>query len=159
MGWERRKGGSGQYYTRSRRVRGQVRREYIGGGAVAHLAAEADALARAARAAQRELSAERRRQEQARREATYAAILGPAETLDLICRVAMRQELDAAGYHQHDRGEWRKRRGEKKAEQAERARIGHGAEPGQRVSGTAETAPNGRGRTARPRLGRVNMDA
>lgn len=155
MGWERRKGGSGQYYTRSKRVRGRVRREYIGCGPVAHLAAETDALAREARAAQRELSAERRRADQAQRDAMYAAILGPGETLDLVCRVTMRWELEAAGYHQHDRGEWRKRRGEKKTERAE---IGAAA-PGWSDSGTSETAHSGRGGNRRPRLSGSDVDA
>jgi hypothetical protein len=111
MGWERRKGSSGQYYTRSKRVNGRMRREYIGCREAAHLMAEMDALARESRAIRREIVAEQRQAERARHEAMYAAILGPLDALDVMCRVEMRRELEAAGYHQHDRGEWRKRRG------------------------------------------------
>ena len=134
MGWERRKGGSGQYYTRSRRVHGRVRREYFGCGDVAQLAAETDATLREARAARRQLRAERQREERTRHDEMYAAILGPLDALDAMCRMAMRRELEAAGYHQHDRGEWRKRRGatgqEGKKGAAARTSAGCGAGSG-----------------------------
>lgn len=137
MGWERRKGGSGQYYTRSRRVNGRVRREYIGCREAAHLTAEMDAAAREGHAAQREMMAEQRRAEQARHDAMYAAILSPLDALDTLCRVAMRRELEAAGYHQHDRGEWRKRRGEKTTAGA---RTANGADAGRSHSESDEAA-------------------
>jgi len=32
------------------------------------------------------------------------------ETIDTICRFYMRAVLESAGFRQHDRGEWRKKR-------------------------------------------------
>ena len=45
MGWDK-----GRYYTRSRKVRGRVVREYVGGGLPGELVARMDAEARAERA-------------------------------------------------------------------------------------------------------------
>jgi hypothetical protein len=33
------------------------------------------------------------------------------DSLDTLCAAFVTATLEAAGYHQHDRGEWRKRRG------------------------------------------------
>ena len=102
MAWETR-GGSGSYYTRSVRVVGQVRREYVGSGETARLIARDDALARDARGTQR---TERRQQRQAEEDAQ--------RLMRWYCRAVenvLRSELRAAGYHQHDRGAWRKKRG------------------------------------------------
>ena len=41
MGWEK-----GRYYTRSRKVKGRVVREYIGAGRIGELTAELDAIER-----------------------------------------------------------------------------------------------------------------
>ena len=101
MGWEKRKG-RGRYYTRSRRVGGRVVREYLGCGPAAALAAQLDAAKRTDRAAQAAVWGEERERLEA-----------ADEELDALCRMAdslMRAELTAAGYHQHARGEWRKRR-------------------------------------------------
>ncbi len=97
MGWER-----GRYYTRSRKVGGRVVREYVGGGLAGLLAAQEDERRRAERAAQQAaLQAERAR-------------LAPAErALDELCdatETLMQTALLLAGYRQHHRGEWRKRR-------------------------------------------------
>lgn len=65
MGWEKRKGG-GRYYTRSRRVRGRVRREYVPLD-IAHIVAELDAEERLEREYQRELKREQEAAEEAAR--------------------------------------------------------------------------------------------
>jgi hypothetical protein len=94
MGWDK-----GRYYTRSRKVNGRVVREYLGTGEAAAQAARLDARARQEREARRAAMAE------------LAALDAPlddlAERTDLLARAA----LAAAGYRQHCRGEWRKRRG------------------------------------------------
>jgi hypothetical protein len=101
MGWERR-GGRGRYYTRSRKVDGRVVREYVGTGLLGELAARQDARARAERLAERErLQAE---------ETRWAAVAAPLDELSQLLDGLMAASLIAAGYHQHHRGAWRKRR-------------------------------------------------
>jgi hypothetical protein len=99
MGWDR-----GRYYTRSTKINGRVLREYIGTGRVAELVAQMDAIKRAQREAERQA----RRAEQAEVEALDAGLNGQNDLADLLARAA----LLAAGFHQHKRGEWRKRRGQ-----------------------------------------------
>lgn len=99
MGWDK----GGRYYTRSRRENGRVVREYIGGGAPGALVARLDADERARCEAERDA---------VRAESEAVAALDTAlaelnELVDLVTRAA----LAAAGYAQHHRGEWRKRRG------------------------------------------------
>src|SRR4051812_49242479 len=101
MGWEQRPNDR-RYYTRSRRVNGRVVREYIGGGSLGELAAATDALQQA----QRKRDTEAWRAEQARLGAADAILQQLCNLTDLLARAA----LVAAGYHQHDRGEWRYRR-------------------------------------------------
>jgi hypothetical protein len=101
MAWEARSRGRGRYYTRSRKVAGRVVREYIGTGAVAELAAAADALRRADRRAMMEA----RRAEQANWQAALAPLLELSRVADLMARAA----LLAGGYHRHSRT-WRKKR-------------------------------------------------
>jgi hypothetical protein len=93
MSWEVRDGG--RRYTRSRRVAGRVVRQYLGTGPRAAEAAAADDA--------------RRRQRQADRDAGRALDEAAAE-LDALADLFARAALLAAGYHQHDRGPWRKRR-------------------------------------------------
>jgi hypothetical protein len=97
VGWER-----GRYYTRSRKVNGRVVREYVGTGLAGELAADLDELKRERRAAERA----RDRQERARLEALDASLNELNDLADLLARAA----LLAAGFRQHNRGEWRKRR-------------------------------------------------
>lgn len=102
MGWERRARG-GQFYTRSRRVGGRVVREYVGAGVLAEVAAALDAL-------ERERAAEHRREGKAgaeRLDAAEALLIELCEAADALAAAA----LLAAGYHRHDRGDWRRRRG------------------------------------------------
>jgi hypothetical protein len=97
MGLER-----GRYYTRSRKVKGRVVREYVGSGPVAELAAELDALDRA----QREEAREARRAI----DAELAAIDGPLTELNTLAEGLATAALLAAGYRRHHRGQWRKTR-------------------------------------------------
>jgi hypothetical protein len=97
MGWDK-----GRYYTRSRKVNGRVVREYYGAGEAAELIAELNALERE----ERDL---RRLDQRALRDELDAldGSLGELHTqAELLARVA----LAVAGFHQHHRGEWRKRR-------------------------------------------------
>jgi hypothetical protein len=102
MGWEKRARG-GLYYTRSRKINGRVVREYVGTGPLATLAAEMDALDR------------QRRQEEAEAWRVECECMEALETpIEELCEateVLAQAALLAAGYHRHNRGEWRKRRG------------------------------------------------
>ncbi len=101
MGWETRARG-GTYYTRSRRVNGQVVREYVGGGDIGRLAADLDAIERA----ERRSCDEEFRQQQSEMQELDEMIEGFSCDIDGITTVV----LENAGYHKHKRGEWRKRR-------------------------------------------------
>jgi hypothetical protein len=101
MAWER------GYYYRVRRENGRVVREYMGRGEVAELTAQLGALDRQKRCEEARLGAETLRNEKAKLDALDADIEALIEATDLLARAA----LVAAGYHQHNRGEWRKRRG------------------------------------------------
>src|SRR5262245_47587231 len=98
MGWEGRRG-RGRYYTRSRKVNGRVVREYVGTGRVAEVAARTDAAERTEREAER--AALRAQQERLR------ALDADLTALDRLCDLIARATLVAAGYRQHNRGEWR----------------------------------------------------
>ena len=97
MSWERRKGSS--YYYKGAREGKRVRKVYLGGGPEAVEAAWVDA--------------ERRAQEQAERTERAEAEQLDAQ-VDRMCRAVQRlmtAALYGAGFHQHARGAWRKRRG------------------------------------------------
>jgi hypothetical protein len=101
MSWECPRG-KGRYYTRSRRVGGRIVREYLGTGPAAERAAAQDAERRAER---RALAAEKRIQEERLREV--------AALLEAFCQLTdqlLAAALTEAGYHQHDRGAWRRAR-------------------------------------------------
>ena len=104
MGWER-----GRYYTRSRKRNGRVVREYIGGGEVALLIAQMDAIDRD----ERKAKAAAWRAEKARLDAQEASVAELCSLADLVARAA----LTAAGYHQHHRSEWRRKRVPKLSDQ------------------------------------------
>lgn len=101
MGWEFRERGS-RYYTRSIRVNGRVTRQYLGSGAVAQAIAYLDEKDRMERE-------EKARKERAGRE-ELEALDRTMEELDRAADVLMKAHLIAAGYHRHNKGEWRKRR-------------------------------------------------
>ena len=97
MGWDR-----GRYYTRSKKVNGRVVREYVGAGQVAQLVARLDALEREQREADRAAFRSMR--------AEVAALDNALNELHDLADLVARAALVAAGYRQHKRGEWRKRR-------------------------------------------------
>lgn len=104
MGLQQRRGGV--YYTRSKRVNGKVIREYVGSGQFALLAFEmeqADALLeKLRRLKEQELWRQEQEAEDALAQMVGAACQG--------AEVAFRAFMEAAGYHQHQRGAWRKKR-------------------------------------------------
>jgi hypothetical protein len=101
MAWER------GYYYRVRRENGRVVREYVGRGRIAEMLAELDVAEREKAQGKARLDAENLRTEKAKLDALDAGIEALIETTDVLAHAA----LVAAGYHQHKRGEWRKRRG------------------------------------------------
>lgn len=100
MGWER-----GRYYTHSKKVNGRVVREYVGSGPAGILAAELYSIQRDEREAKAAL---RRAVREELDELTEAV-----DKLSAHCDLLTRAALLAAGYRQHNRGEWRKRRDNK----------------------------------------------
>ncbi len=107
MGWEMR-GSSGPYYYAKERRGGRVVSTYLGRGEGAQAIADCIEYRR-----RRDDLDRRDRQgtiEQA--EQTTAAARALLHDLDRLAGAAMRAALTDAGYHQHDRGEWRRRRGD-----------------------------------------------
>ena len=101
MAWDRRSRG-GRYYTRSVRTGGRVTKEYLDCGPGAELAAYEDERERAAREALRcQERAERERLREV--DELLAGFSADVKTLT-------HGTLLAAGYHRHQRGEWRRRR-------------------------------------------------
>jgi hypothetical protein len=98
MAWDSR-----GYYYRGKKVSGEVRREYVGRGPAAQACAELDRLEREGRQADREAQDAER--------AALEALDEPMNELNDLADLVARAALLAAGYHQHHRGEWRKRRG------------------------------------------------
>jgi len=101
MPWVRR--GRHRYYVRRRKVRGTFVRQPYGRGPEAQLAA---ALA-AQRQREREAEWARRRRERGRWDAKTETVQRLIEVSDLLVRAA----LLAAGFHQHERGAWRRKHG------------------------------------------------
>jgi hypothetical protein len=100
MSWETRANGN-RYYTRSRRVNGRIEREYVGGGEIGELSEQMDAMKREERQQRAEAIREAKSQMDG-----FDELLTQLETVaDSIGRGL----LIAAGYHQHNRSEWRKR--------------------------------------------------
>jgi len=87
-----------RYYARSIRRGRRVITDYIGLGPYAEDAFRADEAAREARLAWRS--------ERLRLEMLEERVMTFAAALDVLVRAA----LIARGYHQHDRGQWRKKR-------------------------------------------------
>lgn len=100
MAWERRR--NRMYYYRSHRIGKRVVKEYFGAGLAAHLAAAEDDQRRQRREQARD------EVEAAHRETGLAA--DPYQQMDILTTALTKAAFREAGYHQHDRGEWRKRR-------------------------------------------------
>jgi len=100
MPWVRR--GRHRYYVRRRKVKGAFVRQPYGRGPEAQLAALA-----AQRQREREAEWARRRRERGRWEADTRALQRLIAVSDLLVRAA----LVAAGFRQHQRGEWRRKHG------------------------------------------------
>src|SRR5690242_11326152 len=90
------------YYYRSIRDGDRVRRVYLGRGPAAQLAALLD---EERRSEHRERSLAWRAEE-----ARWEAAAARQRALDELGEMVARAALLAAGYHQHDRGAWRRRR-------------------------------------------------
>jgi hypothetical protein len=97
MSWDR------GYYYRVRKVNGRVVREFVGTGRVAELVAQLDAIERQ----KRENERADRRAEREKLDSLDAPLNDLDDLVDLLARAA----LLAAGFRQHKRGEWRRRRG------------------------------------------------
>ena len=89
-------------FSRSVRTGAKVKRVFFGKGPAAQLAAALDDQRRAERRARAEAWHTA--------EAARAAAEGTLHALDELVGLLMRATMAAAGYHQHDRGPWRKRR-------------------------------------------------
>jgi hypothetical protein len=100
MGWDK-----GRYYTRSRKVNGRVVREYVGTGPAGEMAARIDALDREGRQLERESRLAAR--------VELEALDAPLEEFNDLAELLARAALVAAGFRQHKRGPWRKRRAQR----------------------------------------------
>ena len=100
MAWHR--VGLRRYYYRNQNVAGRSVRRYVGTGPVAELAAAADEL----RKLKRVIADRERKAEQARRHQAEAPLGALCRLTDFLTRAT----FVTAGYHQHDRGAWRRRR-------------------------------------------------
>jgi hypothetical protein len=100
MPWDKR-----GYYYRKKRIGARVVSEYIGRDFLGQLAAADDLEAQEQRA-QAQASTQAARLE-------FEALDAGIESADELISAAMFEALEAAGYHQHARGQWRKRRDNK----------------------------------------------
>ncbi len=94
------------YWYRSKRIGGRVVREYVGRGAISGLEAQRDACNREKAIAAREEADQRRCELDALDDKVKTACEAAAAVMDAT--------LEAAGYHRHARGQWRKRRKRRK---------------------------------------------
>ena len=92
----------GPYYYRARKIGGQVVSQYIGRGEIGVLIAIGDALEREEREQEREAFRAWKQD--------LASLDEPLEELNSLVDKLAHAALLAAGFHQHRRGEWRRRR-------------------------------------------------
>jgi hypothetical protein len=95
--------GSRRYYYRCMRRHGRPIRQYVGTGQVAELAATEDSRRRV----EREIETRERLAEEARFFEGQEPLLRLFQSMEVVARAA----LTAAGYHRHQRGEWRQHHG------------------------------------------------
>lgn len=100
MAWEKRERGD-RYYYRSVRDGDKVRKEYVGAGPFAELAAHSDEVIRQSR--------EDRREEERRELDQLQELAAPVLKLDHDAAVLARAHLIASGYRRR-KGEWRRER-------------------------------------------------
>ena len=100
MPWKRRAGHP--YFYRSYREGGRVRQKYVGRGPAAQVLAALIDLER--------LDCEAERQWQAAEREPYEKAEAPVREVFDHTQRALGTLLEAAGFHQHHRGEWRRRR-------------------------------------------------
>ncbi len=101
MAWEKRRRNRRYYYT-TRWIDGAARKFYIGKGFAGELAAERVLRRQRDHAAERErLRAEK---------AAHDRLSRLLDELDRTAGLLARASLLVAGFHQHDRGSWRRRR-------------------------------------------------
>lgn len=91
------------YLYRSKRRNGRVTSEYVGSGETAFLIGSMGRIEAVEREAERD-----RQRDEARQHDDIERIL---DDLAAAGRRLAHEALTAAGYHQHKRGEWRRRRG------------------------------------------------
>jgi hypothetical protein len=103
VAWEER--GGRRYYYRSVRRGARVVKEYVGTGPLAEATAQLDEEDRK----RRKEEAEAWKEEAKRMEELEAPIEELCDAAETLARAA----LFAAGYRQHNRGEWRLRRGDR----------------------------------------------
>ena len=101
MPWEKRARG-GRYYTRSRRHRGKIIRQYLGHGEKGRKAALEDANKRAHRA--------NRTKARRHQQVEYENTLNQVRAFEAVSDQITHAMLQAAGYHAHKGSEWRKKR-------------------------------------------------
>jgi hypothetical protein len=94
--------GAKVYRYTYRRIGGKVKRIYAGAGETALDAARVEAECRRLQLAARQAGA--------RAGQRYTQATSPLEELGRVLYLVTRATLTKAGYHQHARGEWRKRR-------------------------------------------------
>jgi hypothetical protein len=104
MPWEDRPGG--RYYYRAKKIKGSVVKEYVGAGPRAEAAAAQDARAREVREAQRQAT----RDQLSALEQHWTRPMEEFNIFNTSCDALIACTLLAEGFHQHDRGVWRKRR-------------------------------------------------
>jgi hypothetical protein len=101
MPWESRNR-RGRYYHRKYRRNGKTFKEYFGTGPLAEQAAAEDV----------QRIANNRAQRKARKvdEESWQEAQDPLDQLSQLTSILLQGTLIAAGYYQHDRGEWRRKK-------------------------------------------------